>query len=932
MTEDSMDLKWQDSWLDAGQNYLESIYEIYQNNPNEVEENWREYFDKFPGHGHECVHSQIREKVKESLLTANRSNIIANADIVNHKEAAVHDLINGYRLLGHLYSNMDPLKLREKFIVPELELVYFGLSKQDMETSFEAESLVGRNGRTLQEILNDLQKIYCGTAAAEFMHIPDSGERYWVQEHFEETMLNMKLSKQEKLHVFERMTAAEGLEQYLATNYPGAKRFGLEGCESLIVILDTLVNSCAEKGVDEIVIGMAHRGRLNVLVNILGKAPAELFDEFEGKQTSNLESGDVKYHQGFSSDIKTNSGYVHLALAFNPSHLEIVAPVICGSTRARQERRAEDEIDQVIPISIHGDSAFAGQGVVMETLQMAQTRGYSNGGTIRIIINNQIGFTTSNPRDIRSTLYCSDIGKMVQIPIFHVNAEDPEAIYEITKIAAAYRNRFRKDVIIDVVGYRKYGHNEADEPSATQPMMYKIIRKKESIRKIYEKTLLSEGIIDTTASKAMADDFRNMFDKREATVAKNLVTDGWKSEFTTDWSKFSTKDWRYATKTSVPLEQLQHVANRLLDFPDDLTLHSRVGKIMGDRKAMANLEKPADWGFAENLAYATLLSEGVRVRLSGQDAGRGTFFHRHSVLHDQTDGHLYIPLCNINETQAKFWVIDSLLSEAGVLAFEYGFSTSEPETLVIWEAQFGDFANGAQVVIDQFICSGEQKWGRLSGLTMFLPHGYEGQGPEHSSARMERYLQLCAQHNMQVCVPSTPAQVFHMIRRQILRPMRKPLIVMTPKSLLRHKSAVSDLSLMAEGCFLPVIQDDGENCSAIKRIILCSGKIYYELISARQESNRPDVAIIRIEQLYPFPEDELRNELRKYENVAQVIWCQEEPLNQGAWYSCQHHIRKSMQKDQELSFAGREASAAPAVGFSGLHKEQQNKLIRDALG
>lgn len=933
MTEDSMELKWQSSWLDAGQNYLESIYEVYQCNPNEVDPNWRRYFDSLKGSQAENLHSRIRQQVKDTLLSrVNNCAAKSEASSINHKEAAVHDLINGYRLLGHLYSDIDPLKLREKLIVPELELVYFGLSKQDLSEEFAAESLAGKDMRSLNQILEDLRKIYCGKATAEFMHIPDSGERYWIQEHYEETMLNLSPTKEEKLHILERLTAAEGLEQYLATNYPGAKRFGLEGCESLIVALDTLVNNCAAQGIDEVVIGMAHRGRLNVLVNILGKAPAELFDEFEGKSTSDLESGDVKYHQGFSSDVKTDFGYMHLALAFNPSHLEIVAPVICGSARARQERRPEEDAEKVIPISIHGDSAFSGQGIVMETLQMSQTRGYTNGGTIHFIINNQIGFTTSNPRDMRSTLYCSDIGKMVQIPIFHVNAEDPEALYEITKIAVAYRNRFRKDVIIDIVGYRKMGHNEADEPSATQPMMYKIIKKKDSIRKIYEKCLASEGVIDSKDARDMLNSYRNMLDKREATVAKNVVIDGWKSEFTTDWSKYTTKDWRYNTKTGVPIERLQELAKKLLDFPEEIKLHSRVNKIMQDRMAMANLERPADWGFAENLAYASLLAEGSRVRLSGQDAGRGTFFHRHSVIHDQNTGHTYIPLCNLSDNQAKFWVIDSLLSEAGVLAFEYGFSTSEPETLVIWEAQFGDFANGAQVVIDQFISSGEQKWGRYSGLTMFLPHGYEGQGPEHSSARLERYLQLCAQHNVQVCVPSTPAQVFHMIRRQVLRPMRKPLIVMTPKSLLRHKSAVSDLSLLSEGAFQPVIEDDLNDFDSVRRVVLCSGKVFYELHEARQSSNRKDVAIVRIEQLYPFPEDELRHELRKYPNASQVVWCQEEPLNQGAWYSSQHHMRKCTQKDQELKFAGRDAAAAPAVGFPGLHKEQQEKLIKDALG
>ena len=932
----SMQSLWDTSILDGGnQAYLEAQYDTYLKNPEALGPEWKQYFEALPtqGNGEDVSHLDIRAHFVEHGKRPPMVQVGGGTIDYEHesKQAAVHDLINGYRLLGHLYSSMNPIKSPTSAKVPELELAFYSLSSADFGLEFDAGDLKGSKRRSLQAIINDLKQIYCGNVASEFMHIPDSAERMWVQEKTESMMLDLNFSKDKKKHILEGLSAAEGLEKYLGSKYPGAKRFGLEGCDSLIIALDEIIQTGGVQGVQEVVIGMAHRGRLNVLVNILGKMPRELFDEFEGKHSFEVESGDVKYHQGFSSDVKTAGGNVHLSLAFNPSHLEIVAPVASGSVRARQERRKAAGTEKVLAITIHGDAAFAGQGVVMETLNMSQTRGYGIGGSIRIIVNNQVGFTTSNPKDARSTLYCSDLGKMILAPIFHVNAEDPEAVSAVAELALAYRTKFNKDVIIDLVGFRRHGHNEADEPSATQPTMYQVIKKKPTARKIYADRLLEEGSFTQSEVDTVNKLYRESLDERDTAVAKFLVNDGWKSAFASDWSPYGARDWRTPTSTKVDKAVLQQLANARDTIPSDWKLHSRVKKIVEDRRKMTTEDQLVDWGYAETLAYASLLNDGYHVRLSGQDCGRGTFFHRHAVWHDQEGKGGHISLCHLNEQQGKFWVIDSLLSEAAVLGFEYGFSTSEPRTLIIWEGQFGDFANSAQVVIDQFISSGEQKWGRLSGLVMFLPHGFEGQGPEHSSARLERYLQLCAQHNIQVCVPSTPAQVYHMLRRQMLRPMRKPLIVMTPKSLLRHKSAVSSLDELANGEFQSVLPDTEVKAKKVTRVVLCSGKVYYELLALREEQKMDQVAIVRIEQLYPFPEIELKEELSRYSKAKDVIWCQEEPQNQGAWYSSQHHIRACL-NGQNLLYAGREASAAPAVGYMHLHNKQQAQLAKDALG
>ncbi len=926
-----MDAAWQDSWLDGGnQSYLNSLYEQFLSDPSGLNPEWQKCLQNIVDKNNDVSIDAIEKYFKE--LAYKPRSVTSTASSNNLPHSSVQDLIFSYRLLGHMRSNINPIQDKPMVLIPELELKKHGLSDQQLEQEFSTGDLPGAPRRKLSQIINDLQKIYCGTVASEYLHINDSRERLWIQANLENTMLNLSMAHDEKLRIFDMVTRAEGMEKYLGAKYPGAKRFSLEGCETLIVALDEIVTHGGMDGLQEIVIAMAHRGRLNVLVNLLGKMPGELFDLFEEKTTLQEQSGDVKYHQGFASDVTTPGGNLHLSLAFNPSHLEIVTPVACGSVRARQERRPQNGVDQVLSVAIHGDASFAGQGVVMEILNMSATRGFSIGGTVHIIVNNQIGFTTSNPHDARSTLYCSDIGKMLNAPVFHVNADDPEAVAAVARLALAYRMKFNKDVIIDLIGYRRWGHNEADEPSATQPLMYKIIKQHPSVLKIYQQQLVNQNVISDEAAKNLMDNYRQTLDQSDKAVVKRLAESGWKSQFASDWSIYNTRDWRFPTNTKLDVEEIQKIATARDRIPDGFSLDNRVAKIIEARAKMTAGEIKADWGYGETLAYATLLSEGYGVRLSGQDCGRGTFFHRHAEWHDQANGEVYRSLCHLQRDQGHFQVYNSLLSEAAVLGFEYGYSTSEPRTLTLWEAQFGDFANSAQVVIDQFISSGEQKWGRLSGLVMLLPHGYEGQGPEHSSARIERYLQLSAQHNMQVCIPSTPAQMYHMLRRQMLRPMRKPLVAITPKSLLRHKDAVSSLNDFAEGGFQPIIPDEQQNFDAIDRVILCSGKVYYELASLRQEQGKNNVAIIRMEQLYPFPELEMEAELKKYKNAQDIIWCQEEPMNQGSWYSLQHHVRNVLSTEQKLVYVGRQDSASPAVGYHKLHAEQQHNLVYQAVG
>ncbi len=923
--------------------YIEEMYELYLNNPQQVPADWQAFFAKLPANGQtkDVPHSEIKNQFIQ-LAKSSVGSVLAQAPgSVDHeiKQIQVLKLINAYRLQGHLHAQIDPLGMREILDAnaQELSLEEHGLSIQDMPTTFSVD-FVGPKVISLGELYRALNDTYCGSIGTEYMHIPSNEEKAWIQQRIEGSRATPQFTPERKEQILERLTAAEGLEKYLGVKFPGAKRFSLEGGEALIPLLDEIIQRGGSQGIRECVIGMAHRGRLNMLINVLGKDPRELFDEFEGRHSLDVESGDVKYHQGFSSDVKTSGGNTHLALAFNPSHLEIVSPVVAGSVRARQMRSKDEDHNKVLPIAIHGDASFAGQGVVMEILNMSQTRGYGIGGTIHIVINNQVGFTTSNPHDARSTLYCTDVAKVILAPIFHVNADDPEAVVMVAQLVVDYRKRFNKDVIIDLVCYRRHGHNEADDPFATQPVMYNKIKVHPTVRQSYADQLINENVITKERAADLVKENRSLLDQG-ATVAKNIIKGsnnnhnglGSNSASKPDWSKYFSKDWREVVKTAISDEKIKQLSTKLLAINPNFTVHPRVAKIYEERAAMAKGELPMDWGFAETMAYAALLDEGYSIRLSGQDSGRGTFFHRHAVVHDQKTGQTDIPLTRIADNQ-EFTVIDSLLSEEAVLGFEYGYSTTDPVSLVLWEAQFGDFANGAQVVIDQFISSGEQKWGRLCNLVMLLPHGYEGQGPEHSSARLERFLQLCAQHNIQVCVPSNAAQIFHLLRRQMLRHIRKPLVVMSPKSLLRLKAASNDISELKNGSFQVIIPEtETLEAKSVKKVVLCSGKVYYDILQKRQETKKNHIAIVRIEQLYPFPEPELKAVLEQYPNAKEIVWCQEEPENQGAWYSSQHHMRACLRPDQELVYAGRPASASPAVGYHQAHVEQQEALVNDAL-
>jgi 2-oxoglutarate dehydrogenase E1 component len=921
----------------ANADFIEDLYEQFLRDPNGVDPVWAAYFRGLKGAATgEVAHGPIREGLLTRLQSSRGPVGGQNTESsgASAKQGAVSRLIQVYANRGHLIANLDPLGMQERAKPYVLELEYFGLSNADLGTEFFTGS---RNGviperARLKDILADLKFIYADTIGAEFAHVSDTDERLWLQDNFQIARMQRRFSVDEKKNILWQLTAAEGLERYLHTKYVGQKRFSLEGGDSLIPLLDDLVQQGGKAGVEETIIGMAHRGRLNVLVNLLGKSPKDLFNEFEGQyDLAKLRgSGDVKYHKGFSSDLKTGSGNVHVALAFNPSHLEVVNAVVEGSVRARQERRGDALGDKVLPVQIHGDAAFAGQGVIMETLQMSQARGFYTGGSVHVIINNQVGFTTSDPRDARSTLYCSDVAKMVEAPIFHVNADDPEAVCFVMRFALEYRMKFHKDVVIDLVCYRRHGHNEADEPAATQPLMYQVIRKKPTARQLYAEKLSAEGVLTAAEAAAMMEQYRNGLDegKPQARAALGLIG----NKYTVDWSGYLGADWSDAAKTAVDMSRLRALGKAITTYPAEWVLHPRVLAIMQTRAKMVNGDLPLDWGAAENLAYASLVQEGYPVRLTGQDSGRGTFFHRHAVLHDQATGRRYVPLQHLATSQPTFTVTDSVLSEEAVMGFEYGFSTTEPNCLTIWEGQFGDFCNGAQVIIDQFISSGEAKWGRLSGLTLFLPHGYEGQGPEHSSARLERFLQLCAEFNMQVCVPSTPAQMFHMLRRQMVRSLRKPLIVMTPKSLLRHPLSVSRLEDLAGSGFKPVIDEiDEVKPSAVTRIVLCSGKVYFDLLKSRRESKAESVVIVRVEQLYPFPSDDYEAILRKYSNAREIVWCQEEPQNQGSWYQIRHRLQSKLSAKHELLYAGRAGAAAPATGIAALHELQQKNLVTAAL-
>ncbi|MGD9946516.1 MAG: 2-oxoglutarate dehydrogenase E1 component [Burkholderiaceae bacterium] len=926
--------------------YVEELYESYLNNPGSVPDQWRTWFDSMQvvpaadgnPETRDVAHAPIVQSFAERAREGRLQPQIAGGDPATaRKQVFVQQLVGAYRFLGSRWADLDPLRRQERPQIPELEPAFYDFTEGDQAQIYSAANTYFgfENGR-LRDILQALRDTYCGSIGAEFMYLSDPAQKRWLQERLESTRARPSYSPDKKKRILERLTAAEGLERYLHTKYVGQKRFSLEGGESFIAAMDELIQGAGQAGIQEIVIGMAHRGRLNVLVNTLGKMPKELFAEFEGHHADDLPSGDVKYHKGFSSDLSTPGGPVHVSLAFNPSHLEIVNPVVEGSCKARMVRRGDRNGDQVLPVLVHGDASFAGQGVVMETLNLAQTRGYGTRGTVHIVINNQIGFTTSDPRDTRSTIYCTDVVKMIEAPVLHVNGDDPEAVVFATQLAFEFRQQFRKDVVVDIVCFRKLGHNEQDTPAVTQPMMYKRIGQHPGTRKLYADKLVAQNVLGADEAERMVAGYRDAMDKGTHTV--DPVITNFKSKFAVDWLPFLNRKWTDAAETAVPLAELKRIGERITTLPGDLKLHPLVEKVINDRRAMARGEQPLDWGMGEHMAFATLVASGYGVRLSGQDSGRGTFTHRHAVLHDQNrekwDQGAYIPLQFVAENQGQFIVIDSVLSEEAVLAFEYGYATADPNTLVIWEGQFGDFVNGAQVVIDQFISSGETKWGRACGLALMLPHGYEGQGPEHSSARLERFLQLCAEHNMQVCQPTTPAQIFHLLRRQMIRMFRKPLVIMTPKSLLRNKEAVSSLEDLAKGEFRTVI---GEPAGAvdpkkIKRVIVCTGKVYYDLLAARREREQDDAALVRIEQLYPFAHKAFEAELKKYPNATHVVWCQDEPQNQGAWFYIQHHLSEALREGQKLSYAGRAASASPAVGYYDKHYAQQKELLAAALG
>jgi 2-oxoglutarate dehydrogenase E1 component len=914
--------------------YLDALYERYLRDPASVPAQWRSYFDglgpRTPGEQpHEPVVEEIAARAR---LAGTAARPAQEASGASAKQAAVSRLIQLWTNRGHLIAHLDPLGLTQRPRPRVLALDYFGLTEADLGTEFFTGSRTDAIPKrmTLRDILAQLEYLYAGTIGAEFAHVSESEERLWLQDQFQAGRIRHRFSADEQRNILWQLTSAEGLERYLHTKYVGQRRFSLEGADALIPLLDDLIQRSGAARVEEVVIGMAHRGRLNVLVNVLGKAPSDIFSEFEGRYdlAHQQGSGDVKYHKGFSADLRTAAGNVHVALAFNPSHLEVVDPVVEGSVRARQQRRGDRRGEQVLPILIHGDAAFEGQGVVMETLQLSQARGFYTGGTVHVIVNNQVGFTMSDPCDARSTMYCSDVAKMLEAPILHVNADDSEAVVFVERLALEYRMRFNKDVVIDLVCYRRHGHNEADEPAATQPLMYRAIREHPTARKLYADKLIGAGVVSESDVTQMQERYRQGLDAGRAQAQAALGMIG--NKFTVDWSKYRQADWNEAVPTNIDAARLASLGERIVHIPPKFTLHPRVAQVMANRAKMLKGEVPLDWGCAETLAYAALLEDGYSIRLTGQDSGRGTFFHRHAVLHDQQSDATYVPLQHIREPQPRFEIIDSVLSEEAVLGFEYGFATTEPNSLTIWEAQYGDFANGAQVIIDQFISSGEAKWGRMCGLVLFLPHGYEGSGPEHSSARLERFLQLCAEQNMQVCVPSTPAQMFHMLRRQMLRNFRKPLIVMTPKSLLRNDLSISSLQDLTAGGFANVIDETDElPAQQVRRVVACSGKVYFDLLRARRKEGMRDVALIRIEQLYPFPSEGYELALRRYPNAHEVVWCQEEPQNQGAWYQIRHRLDSLSRRP--VLYAGRAPAAAPATGVSKIHEAEQQTLIEAAL-
>jgi 2-oxoglutarate dehydrogenase E1 component len=849
-------------------------------------------------------------------------------------------LIRAYRARGHLLADLDPLGLKEKGQHPELEPSHYGFTPGDATRKIFINGILGMEYATLNEIVAALKQTYCGKIGVEFLHLADPEEKAWVQARIEEPRNKTEFTVNGKRAILQRLVAGESFEQFLHKKYPGTKRFGVDGGEALIPCIEQIMKRGGQLGLEEIIVGMAHRGRLNVLANVMGKPFTAIFAEFQGQSSTPndvLGSGDVKYHLGTSSDRDFDGQTIHLSLTANPSHLEFVNPVVIGKVRAKQIQRGVVESAAVLPLLLHGDAAFAGQGVTAETLMIAELPGYRVGGTIHIVINNQIGFTTM-PKFSRSGPYSTDVAKMLSAPIFHVNGDDPEAVVHVARIATEFRQTFQRDVVIDMFCYRRYGHNEGDEPAFTQPLMYKKIAQQESTREIYTKQLIAEKVITEEEAKAIVDEFENHLEEAfQATKtykpnAADFLGGAWEG------MEVASGDERRG-QTGISESRLKKLGEKLTAVPAGFTINKKLHRVLDAKAEMFKSGKGFDWATGEAMAFGTLIEDGYAVRLSGQDVGRGTFSQRHAIWYDQENENKYIPLQHLSDGQPKFEAHDSPLSEMAVLGFEYGYSLADPKTLTIWEAQFGDFANGAQVIIDQFISSGESKWLRMSGLVMLLPHGYEGQGPEHSSARFERFLQMSADDNWQVCNCTTPANYYHALRRQMLRNFRKPLIVMTPKSLLRHKLAVSDMDLFTEqSTFHRFLWDDDVKDLApadkIKRIILCTGKVYYDLLQARRDRGLKDVMILRVEQIYPFPDKALGEELAKYKN-AEIIWCQEEPENQGAWFFVDRRIENMLSsikhKAARPRYVGRPASASPATGLNSRHVAEQAKLVDEAL-
>ncbi len=908
----------------ANRAWIEQLYAQYLDSPSSVSESWRAFFEDYEGdNGYAPGDVVAPPPTRRSIFGGKVAAEVAERAVHTHKNAAVLELISNYRRNGHLIATLDPLGLKEGRRLPQLQLAYHGLGEGDLETVFHT----GRFGgpMTLSAILERCEAIYTGSIGAEFQYIRDVQRRRWLERRIEEPGGDIRLDRTSALRVLDKMVAADRFENFIHTKYLGAKRFSVEGGEAVIPLLDTLINTAADLGVREATIGMAHRGRLNVLANILGKAHGDIFEEFEDtfERPEHLGSGDVKYHLGYSADIETPAGSrCHLALAFNPSHLEFVAPVVEGQIRGKQDHFEDHKRKRALSILIHGDAAIAGQGIAAETINLGRLPGYDNGGSIHVVINNQIGFTTP-PESSRSSEHCTDIVKVILLPVLHVNADDLGAVAYVAKLAAEYRQEFGQDIVIDLVCYRKYGHNEGDEPLFTNPVMYSAVRARKTPLEVFVETEVGGG---TLSDDDVADAKRRIREHLEAELSRardkerngDLLGGLWKGLHTS--FDPAAVDW----PTAVPIEKLGPLAEAVSRPPRDFALNRKLQRVFGRRREMAAGNAPVDWAMGEALAFATLLAENHPVRLSGQDSGRGTFSHRHAVLHDQENGELAVPLQNLGVKQASFDVYDSPLSEAAVLGFEYGYTLVRPNALVMWEAQFGDFANGAQVLIDQFVCSSEAKWNRASGLVMLLPHGYEGQGPEHSSARIERFLALSGDDNWRLVNPTRPAQLFHALRGQLHRNYRKPLIVFTPKSLLRHAGCTSALSEFTDGGFRPVIGDDVVR--APKRIVMCSGKVYYDLLAKQAD----DIALIRLEQLYPFREDAAREALAPLlETAKELVWCQEEPMNMGAWSFVEPILRALT--PLPVRYAGRQRSASPATGSKHLHVAEQEALVRQAM-